>query len=155
MKKLATLILATAITNTAFSDISQKTGEALCAEMSNTINTIVDFTKTICFPAAGKDKNTYSFMLASEQPVMQIPDAKKAWVLIAVSAAGYSLNQHPQIKTDEIMLTDAMMTKMHKVQTIPAKLAKELQAKMSTDQMTPDAAYSQISANLKEKDLLP
>jgi hypothetical protein len=123
--------------------------------MTASINTMVEFTKTVCAAVASEDPKKYSFILASEKPVFSNEKTKKAWVLMAAVSAGYSLNEHSKIQAKEIILADASTMTFHKGYALPATTAKEIQSKIKSEELTLDQAYAKALAGMTEKDMLP
>jgi hypothetical protein len=133
--------------------IAQETdkGAAICNQITTGINIIIDWTQTLCMSAKGKQPGTYSFVVISSKPVFSAEASKKAWLLIAVAIAGDVLNKNSSIKTEELWLSDANLTKNRVTHIMPAGVAKSLQRRIKADQITLDVMYSEISQNLTRK----
>lgn len=102
---------------------SAEKGQAMCYQIEKTINALVDYTQTSCLPTGAKQKNAYSFILLSSQPVFSIEPSKKAWLLVAVAAVGDILNKSESVKADELWLSDVNLMKNRVAHVFPAPLA--------------------------------
>lgn len=129
---------------------SVEKGQAICYEVQNAVNGLVDYTETKCLPTEGK-AGALSFIVISSQPVFSVEASKKGWVLVAVASIGKSLNEQPSVKVDELWLSDVNQMKGRVAHVIPVSLAKALQRQVYNGQIDLDGMYSAITKNLVRK----
>ena len=132
---------------------SAEKGQAMCYQIEKTINALVDYTQTSCLPTGAKQKNAYSFILLSSQPVFSVEPSKKAWLLVAVAAVGDILNKSESVKAEELWLSDVNLMKNRVAHVFPAPLSKSLQRRVKAGQLGVEAMYSEISKNLTQKSI--
>jgi hypothetical protein len=123
-------------------------GAAICNQIAIEVNTVIDWTQTLCIAARGKQPGAYSFIVTSTQPVFSAEASKKAWLLMAVAFAGKNLNESPSVKAEELWLSDANLVKNRTAYILPARVAKLLQRQVKSDKITLDGMYSEVSKNL-------
>ena len=131
-------------------EVDLQAGLAVASEMQDIVNTLVDYTSTTFIPAAGNKAGTYSFIALSEQPVFELPDAKRGWLVVAVAAAGQVLREHGDIEADQIVVTDSSLMRQRKAFAIDAGTGQSLQQRVSSGAITLEKMYSDILAGLEE-----
>lgn len=145
---IAVLVLLASGTSAAAKASDQ--GQAICYEVQNAVNALVDYTTTKCLPITEKS-GVLSFMVISSKPVFSAPAAQKGWVLVVVSALGKSLNDRGTIKTNELWLSDVSNTQQHTAYILPVSLAKSLQSKVYHNKISLSAMYSTITEHLHKR----
>jgi hypothetical protein len=125
-------------------------GEAICYEVQNAVNVLVDYTQTSCLPAGGKD-GAFSFIVVSSQPIFLIEASKKGWLLVVVASIGKTLNEQSSVKVDELWLSDTNLMKSRIAYVFPAFLAKSLQRQVYDGQIDLEGMYTAINKNLVQK----
>jgi hypothetical protein len=150
MLKLA--IVSAIISLWSMSSLAQSAdqGQAICYEVQNTVNALVNYTETKCIPVA-KETEAISFIVISSEPVFSRETSKKAWVLVVVASIGKSLNQRPRVKTNELWLSDINQMKSRVSYAIPVSVAKTLQRQIVNDKLDLDEMYSIIKKRLIRK----
>lgn len=138
------------ISSATFAQPAEK-GEALCYQIQNSVNALADFTRTSCLPSAGSTPGSYSFIVLSSKPVFSVEASKKAWLIVAIAAAGDSLNKQSSVKADELWLSDTALMKNRTAHVFPAPLAKSLQRRVKNGQLDLEGMYSEIKRNLVQK----
>ncbi len=137
---------------TAFADSEKASKDdaliamGLCSEMERLINTLVDYTSTKCIPAL--DKNGTNFIFVSEKPVFSVPASEKAWALVVAAAVGKTMNYNSSYKSNEVFVADAGMAKDKKFYKFDTDLAKSLQRKVYSGEVSPDVMWIQLKAAL-------
>lgn len=124
-------------------------GQGLCYEIENIVNLLATFTYTKCLPAAGDRKGALSFLIISEKPVFSTEKSKKAWLVTVTGATGKTLRDHRTILAEKIIVSDVHLMKQFKGFSFPAALAKQLQAQISSDQITIHVLYDRLNSALK------
>lgn len=130
---------------------SAEKGMALCYQIQNSVNALVDFTHTSCLPSAGNTPGSYSFIVVSSQPIFSVDASKKAWLIVAIAAIGDSLNKQLSVSADELWLSDATLMKTRIAHVFPASLAKSLQSRVKSGQMDLEEMYGEIKRNIVQK----
>jgi len=150
MLKLA--IVSAVISLWSMSSLAQSAdqGQAICYEVQNIVNALVDYTETKCLPVA-KEAEAISFIVISSQPVFSREASKKAWVLVVVASIGKALNQRPGVKTNELWLSDINRMKGRVAYGMPVTVAKTLQRRIVNNKLNLDQMYSIIKKRLKKK----
>jgi hypothetical protein len=143
----ALLFLPAAATRAAPDDNQALIAMGLCSQMEPLINTLIDYSYTKCLPNITGAKGT-TFIFITEKPVFAVEASKKAWIIVVVAAVGKTLNEKPSYRADAILLADVSMAKDKSYYTISAALAKSLQHKVYSGQISAEAMWGQISSAL-------
>jgi len=143
----ALLFLPAAVARAAPDDNQGLIAMGLCSEMEPLINTLIDYSYTKCLPNITGAKGT-TFIFITEKPIFAAEASKKAWVIVVVAAVGKTLNDKPSYRADKIFFADVSMAKDKSYYTVSAALAKSLQHKVYSGQMSAEAMWGQISAAL-------
>jgi hypothetical protein len=122
----------------------------LCSQIELYTNQTADYTLTKCIPHLADGPRSIDFILVSEKPVFSHEDAKKAWLLVAVSAVGKVMNDHPDMTIENVIVSDANLMKMRKSYRLPGGLCKDLQRKLYYGEVTLDRAYATIMRAIKD-----
>lgn len=149
-KYVGAVLVVLFLSSVTFAQSAEK-GEALCYQIQNSVNALADFTQTSCLPSAGSTPGSYSFIVLSSNPVFSVEASKKAWLIVAIAAAGDSLNKQSSVKADELWLSDAALMKNRTAHVFPASLAKSLQRRVKNGQLDLEGMYSEIKRNLVQK----
>jgi hypothetical protein len=127
--------------------------DALCHNVRQSVDTVADFTKTICFPAAGRSKSTSSFTLISEKPVFSNEKSKKVWLIVVCGAVGSELNKRGAVTADELWLSDVDHTKRRIAFVVSAQACKSLQARVYSNEISLEKMYSELSTRLVRREV--
>ena len=119
----------------------------VAVEMQDKIKVLADFTDTGVFPSRGTNGG-WSFVILTEQPVFEVPESKKAWLLIVVAEVGSEFNNHPQYRGDSLCLSDFENAKRGQCWTITISNACSLQRSVYLGEIHVDEMYSSILADL-------
>jgi hypothetical protein len=88
--------------------------------------------------------------VVSEQPVLSVPAAKKAWLLLIVAAVGKVLNDHPKLGCKALAMSDVASAQQKRSYALPCSSTKIIQSKINTDNLSPEAAWALIEGALAE-----
>ena len=109
----------------------------LCEEMGHQVDVLVHYTAAKCIPALMSTGTDFIFI--SEKPVFSVEASKKAWMLVVVLAVGKTLNsEKPFSMRTKYFSETCSMAKETTYVTIPASLAKSLQRKVYSGEMSLD-----------------
>lgn len=125
---------------------SAEVGTSICYAVQNTVNTLATFTETRCWPAL---KDGYGFAIVSDKPVFSVPAAKKAWLLTVAAALGKEMNDR-NLRGGEVVVSDAPNIGNRVGWSFPVQLARNLQRRINRDEITLDAMYGELIANMKK-----
>ncbi len=118
----------------------------ICNKMVKQIDLLVEYTKTLCVPAQGR--NGMSFFFVSQVPIFSIEASKKWWLLVVAGVFGETFNANA-MKSDEVAFSDVSMVKSGLYFRIPAKTARTLQRRVLNGEITLDSMYEQITAAME------
>ena len=118
----------------------------ICNKMERQINLLIEYTKTLCVPAQGR--NGVSFIFISQEPVFSSEASKKYWLLVVAATFGATFNANT-MKSDEVAFADSSMMKNRLAFRMPAKTARTLQRRVKNYEITLDSMYEQITAAMK------
>jgi hypothetical protein len=141
------LILPAAVARAAPDDNQALIAMGLCSQMEPLINTLIDYSYTKCLPNIAGTKGT-SFIFITEKPIFAMEASKKAWVIVVVVAVGKILNDKPSYRADKIFFADVSMAKDKSYYTVSAALAKSLQHKIYSGQISAETIWGQIDSAL-------
>jgi hypothetical protein len=116
------------------------------------IDTLVDYTDTVCLPTSVASSSGVSFMLISEKPVFSVEASKKAWLLVGLGAIGYVLNEkRPDLKAGEAVFSDGERLKSRTGYFVEVSVLKSLQRRVKSGAISVESAYAELMKNLREK----
>jgi hypothetical protein len=118
----------------------------LCFEIERSLQALVPYTVTRCMPS--QDANGLSFMVSSVKPIFAIHGAKKAWLTGIVSVMGKALNDHQGLVVDHIWVSDGRLLAKQQAFTFRGTVAKELQRKVQSEEISLEALYRAVSGAL-------
>jgi hypothetical protein len=119
----------------------------LCEDMAVKVNRLLEYTSTKCIPHLSTQGTDFIFI--SEQPVFSVESSKKAWIIVVIASVGKTLNDKSSYKAGKILVADLSMVPSKHYYAIPASLAKSLQRKVYTGELTVDTIWDTITAALK------
>ncbi len=143
-------------TNVALADLPVTKADAaeanrIAGEMMKNINSLVDFTVTMCVPSTGRTPGSFSMVIFTKDPLLHIESSKKAWLLTVVAVAGQACGQHPEFRMDQVILADSTYIKQHKGLFAEAARCQFLQTEVKGGRMTMEKLYEEILGALVEK----
>jgi len=130
---------------------SKEAGPALCYSIQNTINAIMgEHTHTACVPVSSRVAGDgLALGVIASKPVFFAEATKKAWLIVAALGTGHVLNtEGPGASVDVIMFADSALVAHGYGYFVPASVVKSLQRRVKADQITLDAAYSELLARM-------
>jgi hypothetical protein len=129
----------------------QEEGRNACAEIQKNLNELAVFTQTSCRAGGGATPDSLTFLVISISTIWNNADAKQAWLEYVTEAAGATLNAHPAVKVDEIIVADPSQLEARVAYSLPAALVKELQANVKSGKLKRDDMYPLIEKGLVSK----
>ena len=130
----------------AIADAQASEAIRICNKMERQIDLLVEYTKTLCLPAQGR--NGVSFIFVSQEPVFSSEASKKGWLVVVVAAFGATFNANA-MKSDEVIFSDVSMMKSRSAFRMPAKTARTLQRRVKNGEITIDSMYERITAAME------
>ncbi len=82
--------------------------------------------------------------MLSNEPVFDGEDSKREWVLVAIAAVGYALNANASFQGDEVWLPDTGQMRDRVAYAVPAEVAKSVQRRVRSNEITLDEMYAEI-----------
>jgi len=127
---------------------AQKALDAFCSLNLRYIETIFDATRTTCRIVTYRQGLIIVF--TAEKPVFRVPAARKAWAIVAVSAAGKTIRDMggSLFGIDYVGLTDSEQEQLGKAARLPASFAEELQAGLYNGTEDANAAVERLDKRL-------
>jgi hypothetical protein len=126
-------------------------GQAICHEVQNYVNMLVDYTQTACIPASANG-GSLSVAVLSSEPIFSVEASKKPWLLAVVLSLGKAMNDQPSANAGELYVAEAS-TKEQIAYSLPIAVAKSVQKRVSSGQMQLGAMYKEIEKNLVQKSI--
>jgi hypothetical protein len=128
-------------------DNSEK-AKAMCYDIENYINALVEFTITKCLPIGGAENVPVSVILVSEKHVLENDLQKKGWLLTSVGAVGLIFNRN-NMEGDQIGFMEFKPENKNGL-LFPITKAKKLQADIKSDKITLEEMWAGITGGLKQ-----
>lgn len=122
--------------------------EALASRIKDYMNTLVDFTQTMCLGI--EEQEAISFIVVAEKKVFQVEAAKKPYLLGLAGVVGGILNKEPKVKVGKVYVSDSNLMAQHRSYVFDAAVAKDLQARVKADKLDLDDMYSELLKSMKE-----
>jgi len=145
MVAVLSLVLAPMLVNAKDPTAKGDKAVAACADIERMIDGLIDYTDSMCLPAAVAAPAGASFIIISEQPVFTVEASKKAWLLASMGAVGFVLNEkRPSFKADEVIFSDLQRSKERTAYGIKASVLKSLQRRVKSGKLDLNAAYTEM-----------
>jgi hypothetical protein len=148
----ASLITYFALGSSAPSAVAQQTignEQAICDQVQSYVNTVVDYTKTVCTQAESND-GRHAIVVISSESIFSAETTKKPWMIAVVLSAGKAVNEQTDAERSELYMTDVNLKTAY---LLPLDLAGSLQKEVALGHMQIGAMYDQIKKNLARKDV--
>jgi hypothetical protein len=72
-----------------------------------------------CFPARGVKSGHFSIILLVDRAVLTTPEKRSAWLSLGCMAAGAQIRRAPNVKVDEIWVSDVARIQQHTAIVLP------------------------------------
>jgi hypothetical protein len=125
----------------------------ICFDIERSLHTLVPYTATRCIPS--HDVSGLSFMVISTKPIFAIYGAKKAWLTGVVTMMGKALNDHQDLAVNDIWISDGAFMAKGQALALSGSIAKDLQGKANTHEITPERLYLDVTDALRRHPIPP
>jgi hypothetical protein len=127
--------------------------EGLCAEVTQYIGILVDYTDTKCLPAATSNAGQTDLILISSQPVFSVEASKKGWLIVVAGSVGKVMGEHAQMALEEIWVSDTRLMAKRRAFKFSAALAQKLQRETKGGEISLEQLYHQLNGALVSVDI--
>jgi len=144
------VLAALLATNTALAASSDSKERAMAKEIELYLNTLLDYTTTVCATRGALAGKGRAVSCATKQAMLDDEKRRKAFVLTALGAVGKVTRDTPSFQCEDVLLADTATAERGIAYRLPCSKVKDLQRGMYDGTVSVEEAWSQAASALKE-----
>lgn len=127
--------------------------EKVCAQIDETINTMLGAPVTGCLPAKASTPGAYVFIIVAKQSLLSDPHNRRALLVNAMAGAGWAMSELPEmkkVKIAEVRVMDPTLAKSKRYITLSGADVKRWRNEVFTKKKTLQEVSEQIEKSARE-----